>query len=1064
MQGPTRTEYHRRGLRAERRRLRGSIFSLALLVPLLWLGALGTPTHDELVAATGISSVLVTAMMTYVLVSIERSAGRDADSWWSVARIPQLVFGVDLIVLVIWAAPWARNALVSGSSGQWLLVVSGWMITISLVIGVVALVRLDLRVTIDQVEARSEQRRAAAAESAPPDQADPSRATEDAGRNDVAGGGEPAAHGREVVACSGGGIRASAFVLGGLNAMQDRAIQDPKRPEPSLVAVSGGSYMAAAMGLLRGWSPTGSPDGSPKVPWTAAFSLRSPELQRLRRHTRDLVEPRAEVVSAFFQWLLGALVNLSVLFGAVTLLGSVMGWVTRRASALSYARSQLTWAIPSWVLWLLAGLAVGIVLATMNVWIRQTRRDAPRDPDARTVSGPGAESTRRGLGLALLATAFVFVAVPGAVTGLSALAANNQPTPAVARVIHVIGLTAEDQCDRAAAESVLLAARAARADATLSPGEKRSFDAGACGFVTTVTLSGNLEECVSGAAAACPRSDEQWRALGAATLDAAGEVKRTGVAQWALLGAVLSSVVGLIRGGMISPGDGESRLVGRLKRTVFAWVPMLLFGLVLLWVVLVAVFGIVTDPSSMNRGWRYALPLAGLVCAIWVDANVTSLHGYYRRRLAHAFAVRRTPPGSAGEGVAPLDEQAYYSFADLRPDRQAGPAIPLSIATTANIRAYDEAPTRRGGIPFVFSPDVVELALPDDAPHRLDSAAYAAFAGRGRTTIMSAVAMSGAAVSPMAGRYSKAMSPFRLLLTALNIRVGVWVPNPLWFGDESIRTTTVGEYLTRWPAAPWLDSRPGIGQVLNEAAGRGSLLDRWIYLTDGGHLDNTGLVEAVRSLQRPSSPTGQASEGQPAVGGTVIVFDASNDREGTWAAVGDALSVIASDLGVVLTLDDKALRGTMPGTSADQRPAARWWRSTPSDAPPDYARIYVAPEAGLRVLVVKAVRPGDLASVVLPEAVRSFAMRHADFPRAATTRQDFGDLEFEAYRQLGWWCATEGLRLLDRVGPIASARDGSAESSPTETSAGSPARGTPQRGSTEPGSSTGGEPDDPGTA
>ncbi|MBK7623832.1 MAG: hypothetical protein IPJ14_14500 [Kineosporiaceae bacterium] len=61
---------------------------------------------------------------------------------------------------------------------------------------------------------------------------------------------------------------------------------------------------------------------------------------------------------------------------------------------------------------------------------------------------------------------------------------------------------------------------------------------------------------------------------------------------------------------------------------------------------------------------------------------------------------------------------------------------------------------------------------------------------------------------------------------------------------------------------------------------------------DGGHLDNTGVVEAVRLLQRPDGTTS----------GFVLAADASNDMSGSWSAVGDALSVLRSDLGVELHL------------------------------------------------------------------------------------------------------------------------------------------------------------------
>ena len=69
------------------------------------------------------------------------------------------------------------------------------------------------------------------------------------------------------------------------------------------------------------------------------------------------------------------------------------------------------------------------------------------------------------------------------------------------------------------------------------------------------------------------------------------------------------------------------------------------------------------------------------------------------------------------------------------------------------------------------------------------------------------------------------------------------------------------------------------------------------------------------------------------------------------------------------------------------------------------------------MLVVKAARvqppkPGEKAEdqdpdakglwVLLPPNVQSFLRGHPDFPRASTARQRFGDLEFEAYRGLGY--------------------------------------------------------------
>jgi hypothetical protein len=46
---------------------------------------------------------------------------------------------------------------------------------------------------------------------------------------------------------------------------------------------------------------------------------------------------------------------------------------------------------------------------------------------------------------------------------------------------------------------------------------------------------------------------------------------------------------------------------------------------------------------------------------------------------------------------------------------------------------------------------------------------------------------------------------------------------------------------------------------------------------------------------------------------------------------------------------------------------------------------------------------------VLPPDVQSFSAVSRDFPRASTARQRFGDLEFEAYRSLGYAATSTSL-------------------------------------------------------
>jgi hypothetical protein len=243
---------------------------------------------------------------------------------------------------------------------------------------------------------------------------------------------------------------------------------------------------------------------------------------------------------------------------------------------------------------------------------------------------------------------------------------------------------------------------------------------------------------------------------------------------------------------------------------------------------------------------------------------------------------------------------------------------------------------------------------------------YENFAGPGRVSIMASVATSGAAISPLMGRYAVQMAPYRALLALFNLRVGAWVRNPMHTGNALPALHQAPQFL-------WMTRKPGLAQVALEAAGSTSADGRWIYLSDGGHLDNTGLVESVRHCVLRQRY------------GRVLVLDASNDPVDTWSAVGDAIGVVRADLDV----DLRRVHGT---------------------GYPPWMRRYQG--AGLDVLVVKAVRtavPADLEADtidpwwdLLPPNVQSFQLVHADFPRSSTARQKFGDLEFEAYRGLGF--------------------------------------------------------------
>src|SRR5262249_34877414 len=94
--------------------------------------------------------------------------------------------------------------------------------------------------------------------------------------------------------------------------------------------------------------------------------------------------------------------------------------------------------------------------------------------------------------------------------------------------------------------------------------------------------------------------------------------------------------------------------------------------------------------------------------------------------------------------------------------------------------------------------------------------------------------------------------------------------------------------------------QPTLGLLWAEAAGQLSYRATWMYVTDGGHYDNLGLVEALRRGAK-----------------NILVLDASGDKADTWFTLGGAIALARSDAGVDIQLKPTTMvqggRGLAPG-------------------------------------------------------------------------------------------------------------------------------------------------------
>jgi hypothetical protein len=155
-----------------------------------------------------------------------------------------------------------------------------------------------------------------------------------------------------------------------------------------------------------------------------------------------------------------------------------------------------------------------------------------------------------------------------------------------------------------------------------------------------------------------------------------------------------------------------------------------------------------------------------------------------------------------------------------------------------------------------------------------------------------------------------------------------------------------------------------------EAFGRPSLGAPLVYVTDGGHYDNLGLVESLRL-----KPT------------RIIMLDGSGDERDAFTAIGRAIAVARIDLHVEIALDPRPMRrGTEQYSGSGIVSAMAKW-----------------PDGHMcQIDYVKSVLPRGMSW-----DVESYRIEHPDFPETSEQLEQYNEFDFEAFRQLGYCLAKQ---------------------------------------------------------
>lgn len=375
--------------------------------------------------------------------------------------------------------------------------------------------------------------------------------------------------------------------------------------------------------------------------------------------------------------------------------------------------------------------------------------------------------------------------------------------------------------------------------------------------------------------------------------------------------------------------------------------------------------------SLHGLGWWLVALAVLLAVHLGATPEWWSLAGFYRGKLRLAYATYRVRPPSGPEVLrtyknddeieSPDDvrEPAFHAFVP----REANPeGTPLTVCTTAtvsnrSVRTHYNIPA----MSTTITPDRVTMFVPlddqgqfgewsCDAEH-LDS--VRARKGTPRLTTMLSIAISSAAVSPAMGKFR--IGPTSMLLTFANIRLGVWMPNP--------RYARYAEHGVPFP-------RVRLPYLLKEFAGLHDPSDAYVYLTDGGHWENTGLVELLRK--------GDFRE--------IVCIDADPGPGDAVKSVSEAIDLAALECAAKVSLNLDPMRA-----------------SPPSSRKPEYSErsvnVGIFQLANGRVGVLWYAKPALVTD--MPAALLAFRETHPSFPRVSTLNQFFDTSTFVAYRNLG---------------------------------------------------------------
>jgi hypothetical protein len=747
---------------------------------------------------------------------------------------------------------------------------------------------------------------------------------------------------------SGGGIRSGSVAMGALQTLRTELCA-----ADYLVSISGGGYTSGALAQLLTDAGDGehvTAPGSAVHDAKQAYGPGSVELDHVRRHSSYIATTATQMLVAMAVLARGLLASLLLLFAPAVAIGVAAAWFYR--------------AVPLGMLPLLPPQ-----IAKAN------------DVGVTTTAAAAA-------GLTLPISAVLAVAV---MTGLALLAWVLQMFSGSVSSVLTDGQQRKSRWSSSGQQTFQwsnLGKRtylwATRASVFLTQIAVITT-VGAVGIPTLVWACGRIVAPAGGS----PN-------IGAGAGGSLGAVLLTYLAAIASIVWRKRTTVQKVTGAAAGKGTGPTQKTAIPNGLLQLLLVIVSVGVLCLsWLLLlgVATVGTSTDLAAKNPApsiW-YAIVALFLIVVIGAlfDESSLSLHPFYRRRLASAFATRvvTVPDPEAGNESRPQLVAVPYHPREqtplsryARPAESARPFPKFIFAAAASLTGQEATPPGLTAVSFTMSEDwvggpdigwVQTATLEKHSPVRLQR----------DLTVQGAVAISGAAFASAIGRFA---SWYQIILAVSGARLGAWLPNPMFL--SAMRAARDGDgRVTDWtlPGLPRI--RRGT-YLLRELFNIHPQQERLLQVTDGGHYENLGIVELLR--RRCS---------------TIYCIDGGGDTPPTAPGLAEAIALAETELGVQIVLNDPL--AAEPGAGRPLVPEATLagLNATLTREPVITGTIHYPSASGLPVgsrtgviYIAKA-----LLWPTMPYSLLSYAAQNPVFPHDSTSDQWFDDGQFTAYTQLG---------------------------------------------------------------